>query len=35
MNNFNFTESLLKGKIAEIIFEQMLRGAKIKKEDGK
>lgn len=34
MNNFNFTESLVKGKIAETIFEQMLRNAQYKKENG-
>ncbi len=34
MDGINFTESLLKGKIAEIIFEQMLRGAKYKNSNG-
>lgn len=31
MNSISFTEALVKGKIAELIFAQMLRGAKFKK----
>ncbi len=34
MNNLKFTDNLLKGKIAEIIFEQMLRSIQSRKEDG-
>lgn len=36
-NNLKFTENLLKGKIAELIFEQMLRSARFRvgKEKGK
>ncbi len=34
MNNLKFTDNLLKGKIAEIIFEQMLRSIQSRKENG-
>ena len=34
MNNLKFTDNLLKGKIAEIIFEQMLRSIQSRKKDG-